>query len=235
VLGEFFRFPQTPHLAWLGQGEPRDDKVLAPEEARELLTHEVVVEEKVDGANVGLSIDENGELQVQNRGSYLLASACPPQFKSFFRWLQARRDLLAEALFPNLMLFGEWCYAVHSVCYTRLPDWFLAFDVFDRAQGEFWSVGRRDELARRLGIAFVPRVARGRFDLAGIERLLGPSMLTEGPAEGIYVRRDEGDWLLTRAKLVRPEFTQAMGEHWSRQALRVNSLDGASNAAMQPF
>src|SRR5690606_2076140 len=49
---EFFRFPQTPHLAWLGEGQPRDDKVLTPDEVDALLAGEVVVEEKVDGANI---------------------------------------------------------------------------------------------------------------------------------------------------------------------------------------
>ncbi|MGV3590570.1 MAG: DNA ligase, partial [Gammaproteobacteria bacterium] len=29
-MDEFFRFPHTPHIAWLGAGMPRDDKVLAP-------------------------------------------------------------------------------------------------------------------------------------------------------------------------------------------------------------
>lgn len=42
-MTEFFRFPRTPHLAWLGEGQPRDDKVLAPAEANELLGGQVVV------------------------------------------------------------------------------------------------------------------------------------------------------------------------------------------------
>ena len=47
----FFRFPRTPHIAWLGEGKPRDDKVLAPHEVQELLAHDLVVEEKADGAS----------------------------------------------------------------------------------------------------------------------------------------------------------------------------------------
>jgi len=33
----FFRFPHTPHVAWLGQGQPRGDKVLSTAEAQSLL------------------------------------------------------------------------------------------------------------------------------------------------------------------------------------------------------
>lgn len=223
-MTEFFRFPHTPHLAWLGAGQPRDDKVLSPEEAREILSGEVVVEEKVDGANLGLSVDDDGELRVQNRGTYLDLNTSHGQFKPLRRWLDLRRDQIAEALFPDLMLFGEWCYAVHSVHYARLPDWFLAFDVYDRATGEFWSAARRDELVHDLGLAVVPRIGAGRFDVRGLTAMLGRSQLCDGPAEGLYVRRDEGGRLVARAKLVRREFTQAIEEHWSRRALRTNAL-----------
>ena len=68
----FFRFPHTPHLAWLGAGVPRDDKVLSPEEANKILAGSIVVEEKLDGANLGLSIGPDGQLRAQNRGQYLL-------------------------------------------------------------------------------------------------------------------------------------------------------------------
>lgn len=220
----FFRFPHTPHLAWLGDGRPRGDKVLSHREAEVLLSHDVVVEEKVDGANVGLSVGADGVIVAQNRGAYLSPERIHPQFKPLFRWLLPRRDAIADALRPDLMLFGEWCYAVHGVQYTRLPDWFLAFDVYDRARKEFWSVGRRDALVRGLGLALVPRVAEGRFDVRGLERLLGASKLADGPAEGLYIRRDEPDHLVGRAKLVRPEFLQAIDEHWSRRTLEANAL-----------
>src|SRR5690606_8581581 len=132
----------------------------------------------------GVSVDESGLLRAQNRGSTLELGAARGQWKPLQRWLMARREGLVEALAPDLILFGEWCYAVHSVRYTRLPDWFLAFDVYDRQSGEFWSAERRDELARRVGVAVVPELGRGRFDLEGLTALLGRSQLTDGPAEG---------------------------------------------------
>ncbi len=225
----FFRFPHTPHVAWLGEGQPRDDKLLAPDEARELLSHEVVVEEKVDGANLGFSVDEHGVLRAQNRGTYLSLEGGHGQWKPLKRWVQARTDALVDALFPDLMLFGEWCYAVHSVHYTRLPDWFLAFDVYDRAIGEFWSVTRRDGLISKLGLAVVPRLGVGRFELPQLKGLLGNSQLVDGPAEGLYVRHDADERLFARAKLVRPEFVQAIDQHWSRKALVPNALGNNSD------
>lgn len=219
---EFFRFPHTPHVAWLGEGQPRDDKVLSPAEADAFLDGEVVVEEKMDGANIGFSIDHHAELVVQNRGSYIDRAVPAPQFRHLFSWLAPHEDALREMLFPHLMLFGEWCYAVHSIRYAQLPDWFLVFDVYDRDAKQFWSTVRRDALARSLGLATVPQVGQRRYSLQELIGLLGPSHHGSSAAEGVYIRREDQTWLLARAKLVRAEFTQSISEHWSRRALESN-------------
>ncbi|MFO7180611.1 MAG: RNA ligase family protein [Pseudomonadota bacterium] len=222
--GEFFRFPRTPHLVWLGEGQPRDDKVLAPHELEEFLSHELVLEEKIDGANLGFSVAADGTLRAQNRGKYLRWEEDVGQFKTLGRWLRDKEQRLIDALYPDLMLFGEWCYAVHHVRYDRLPDWFLAFDVYDRARGEFWSVPRRNALARELGLSVVPSLGAGKFDLPALLARLGNSKVATGAAEGIYLRYDEGDRLIARAKLVRREFVQSIDEHWSKRLLETNTL-----------
>ncbi len=230
-MTDFFRFPHTPHLSWLGPGTPREDKILDAAEARALLAEEVVVEEKVDGANLGFSVDEGGSLRCQNRGSYLDLDDAKGQWKPLKRWLSTRQHQLAQALAPHLMLFGEWCYATHSVRYTRLPDWFLAFDVFDRTDNAFWSAERRNELAHGLGIEPVPELGRGRFKLDDLKKLLGRSSLTDGPVEGLYLRRESGGRLLERVKLVRAEFVQAIDEHWSKRRLEANQLASPARTA----
>ncbi|MBM7112850.1 RNA ligase family protein [Archangium primigenium] len=218
----FFKFPSTPHLAWLASTSARGDKLLSPPEVRELLASEVLVEEKVDGANLGLSVSASGELQAQNRGSYLGTHA-PAQFQPLWAWLDTRRAALTQALGSHLILFGEWCFAVHSIHYDALPDWFLAFDLYDRQAGRFWSSRRRDAWLDALGLARVPAIARGRFTLEDLRGMLGTSRLTQAPLEGLYVRRDEGDFLAARAKLVRADFVQAIGEHWSSRPLQRNT------------
>lgn len=222
----FFRFPHTPHLAWLGDVPPRDDKVLTAEEAHELLAHEVLVEEKVDGANLGFSVDEHGVLRAQNRGAYLALDSSHGQWRPLKRWIAPRVDEFTDALFPDLMLFGEWCYAVHTIRYTKLPDWFLTFDVYDRARGEFWATQRRNALASKLGLAVVPALGSGSFDIARLRRLLGRSQLTDGPVEGLYLRAEVEGHLAARAKLVQREFVQALDQHWSKKPLQTNALVG---------
>lgn len=225
----FFRFPHTPHLVWLGADAPRDDKVLSPAAAAELLQGVVRIEEKIDGANLGLSFGSDGEMRLQSRGTLLARETSHPQFKPLFRWAEARRHGLSLALSDALILFGEWCYARHTIHYTRLPDWFLAFDVFDKAQQRFWSAPRRDELVHQIGLAAVPPIALGHFSLGDMERYLGISKVGDTPAEGIYIRQDEGPFLKARAKVVRPEFNQSIITHWSARNLGTNVLaSGAS-------
>jgi ATP-dependent RNA circularization protein (DNA/RNA ligase family) len=221
---DFFRFPHTPHVAWLGDSKPRDDKVLSPQEAASFLAAPIRVEEKVDGANLGFSVSDDGDLQAQTRGSYIDLNAREGQWKPLKRWLAPRTQDLVDALYPNLMLFGEWCYAVHNLRYTNLPDWFLAFDVYDRDGDVFWSAARRDDLLVPLGITPVPERGTGVFTVDSLERLSDCSYLYDGPAEGVYLRKEDDECLLARAKLVRPEFTQAIGEHWSNRALVPNSI-----------
>lgn len=231
-MTEFFRFPHTPHIDWLAKGEPRDDKVLPPKEAAELLCGDVVVDEKLDGANLGISLSPDSELRVQNRGQYLYAPYAG-QFVRLPDWLLLHGDRLRTALAANasagLMLFGEWCAARHSLGYDRLPDWFLLFDVYDRSQGRFWSAPRRNELAAALGLVTVPLLLEGRFTLPQLkDALVGQhSQFRQGALEGIVIRRESAEWCEARAKLVRPDFTQAIEEHWSRRRIEWNRLDWA--------
>lgn len=112
-MADFFCFPHTPHLAWLGAGEPRDDKLLSADEAGDLLAGDVVVEEKIDGANLGFSLGTDGQMHAQNRG----------QFARPGPWLALHADGLASMLGGSgLILFGEWCAARHSLDYDRLSD-----------------------------------------------------------------------------------------------------------------
>jgi ATP-dependent RNA circularization protein (DNA/RNA ligase family) len=222
---EFFRFPSTPHVAWLSGGTPRDDKLLSAAQSHELLASEVVVEEKLDGANMGISDAPDGSIRAQNRGQYVT----PPftgQFQPLGRWLAQHEDGLFEALGENLTLFGEWCAARHSVAYDRLSDWFLAFDVYDREADRFWGSGRRDALVRRVGLSIVPRLFRGRASLAELRALVqsATSQFYAGPVEGVVIRKESPEWLVARAKLVRPDFVQHIGQHWQRRAIEWNRL-----------
>ncbi|MDR3605620.1 MAG: RNA ligase family protein [Syntrophaceae bacterium] len=220
---EIYKFPITPHLTVLGQTVIRDDKVMSKQEVDEFLSHELVVEEKVDGANLGISFDSSGSLKRQNRGAYLEAPFTG-QWKKLPEWLLPKTDLFLDVLSDQYILFGEWCYAQHSVYYDQLSDWFLGFDVFDKNEQRFFSSQRRDSMFQRLGICQTPFIARGHFSFETLGTLFSKSLLSEEPSEGLYLRYDDGDWLGQRAKLVRSQFVQNIEKHWTRGGIRPNRL-----------
>lgn len=224
-MTDFFRFPHTPHLAWLGEGTPRDDKVLLTNDVTALLAGNVVVEEKLDGANVGLSLAPDGGLRAQNRGQYL-AEPHAGQFARLPAWLAQHSASLCAVLKPNLILFGEWCAARHSLDYAALPDWFLLFDVYDHCIGSFFSSSRRNALAISAGLITVPQVLHGKTTVTALKQLVAtkPSRYREGPLEGVVVRRESPEWCEARAKLVRPDFVQTINTHWRKRSIEWNGI-----------
>ena len=192
-------------------------------ERNEFLCHELVVEEKIDGANLGISFDSDGNIRAQNRGAYLELPGSG-QWKKLAEWLALKTETFFEHLFDRYILFGEWCYARHTVFYDRLPDWFLGFDIYDRETGRFLSCGRRDEFFRTIRICPVPTISCGHFTLSELSELLLQSKLGDHSAEGIYLRSDRGGWLVQRAKLVYPAFIQSIEQHWSRKNIEPNRL-----------
>jgi ATP-dependent RNA circularization protein (DNA/RNA ligase family) len=224
-MSDFFRFPHTPHIAWLGNGIPRDDKVLSPQEADKLLSDEVVVEEKLDGANLGISVSPEGDVRAQNRGQYLQLPI-KGQFDKLNSWLKPRSDALFDALGVDLILFGEWCAARHSLDYDYLPDWLLVFDVYDKKSRQFWSTHRRNTFAAQLNLPVVPRLLQGKTNINELkERLKAQSSdFRQGSLEGVVIRSESSEWLKSRAKLVRPDFVQSISEHWSHRQVEWNHL-----------
>jgi ATP-dependent RNA circularization protein (DNA/RNA ligase family) len=227
MSSQLHKFPSTPHLAWLGRVPVRGDKVMDATEAGAFLSGPVVIEEKIDGANLGISLADDGRIRFQNRGNWL-EGKLTGQWEPLRGWTARRERLLREHLPPGQVLFGEWCHACHSLGYDRLPDWFVAFDVLDIEAGRFWSVDRRDALLARLGMASVPRIAEGRLALRDVLSIAeGPSAFGQTSREGLYLRREDGPWLASRAKIVGAGFAQSIGEHWSNLPLVGNRVRAA--------
>ena len=241
-----FKFPRTAHL--LNLGAATEDDIVQPTSSAFSASSftpesQVVITEKIDGANLGISLDSSGgRILIQNRAHWV-NSKTHFQFKKLDIWVENHREGLirilgADSSFPErYILFGEWMVCVHSIKYTRLPNRFLAFDLFDRSRKVFVS---RDVLEARLdgsGIAIVPTVMRivGRPEEEGAgpvmpsdEELKGmvqqPSRFYDGRVEGVYVKVEKDGIVVGRGKVVRADFI-AGNEHWTRGDLELNGFD----------
>lgn len=232
------RYPRTAHLAGstLQPGDTAEDQT--PLSA--LAGCHVVIEEKLDGANAGVSFSESAELLLQSRGHYLQGGFGERQFNLMKVWAAAHESRLLMLLEDRYILFGEWLYAKHSVWYDRVPHYFNEFDVYDRATDQFLSTPRRHDLLKGSPVLSVPvlytgamptnaallwkLVARSLAKSASWRTAFEVAVAREGlplaltwqqtdkadQAEGLYLKVEDDEKVLGRYKLVRPSFTQTI-------------------------
>ena len=161
-MEEFVKFPRTAHLFSAGGNIPRDDLLFSDKTRNLFFTSHVTVEEKIDGSNLGFSLDPSTlKILAQNR-SHHVTSQSHSQFKLLDQWIQDHPKLY-DVLQPHYILYGEWMYAQHSVFYDKLPGYFIAFDIFDKQAKQFLSVAERNKRLQGTGIPIVHTVATGVF------------------------------------------------------------------------
>lgn len=236
---DFFKYPRTPHL--FGSSGTDDDKHMGEAESlRFVADGSLIVEEKIDGTNVGIHFRADGAMSLQCRG-HLITEGMHPQYDLFKQWAAAKLPALEDRLRDRFILFGEWAYARHSVHYRRLPHYFFEFDVYDKEAGAFLGLDRRAGLLEGSGIRTVPVLHRGAADRERLSALIGPSRFdarfedpttgqVDGRMEGLYLRTEAGGVVTGRAKFVRPEFVEKVkqSDHWQSRAVTPNLLeDGA--------
>lgn len=230
------KYPRTPHLT--GSRLSAGDEDLKVVGFDELAGRRLVIEEKLDGSNTGISFTPDGELRLQSRGHYLLGGD-QPQFALFKQWGAAHAAAFRAVLGFRYLLYGEWLYACHTIFYDRLPHYFLEYDVYDREREVFLNTPRRRELLAGLPLVSAPVL--GEFIATGMDAVLalrGPSRCA-GPApgtvfaescrsagivpevlgrqidcggvmEGLYIKAEDDEIVTGRYKWVRGEFTQTV-------------------------
>ena len=234
MMEQIFKYPRTRHLE--GSREQTGDENLKCVAFSELPGKYLVLEEKVDGANCGISFGTDGTLLLQSRGHFLNGGYGERQFDLLKLWAGSFRDSLYRLLGSRYIMYGEWLYAKHTVFYDRLPHYFMEFDLFDKEEGKFFSTGkRRDFLKKAPFIHSVRVLAEGYFTHPEeITKWIGPSLFISGESEasflhqckkggvnaetairqtdltgfmeGIYIKVESGDYVTDRLKFVRGSF-----------------------------
>jgi len=256
---EILKYPRTPHL--------EGSRLQAGDEGHEhvrlatLAGCHVVIEEKLDGANAGISFTSGGELRLQSRGHYLVGGGRERQFAPFKQWAMSHEARLLALLEDRYVLYGEWLYAKHSVSYDRLPHWFCEFDVFDRIDGVFLNTPRRRALLAGSPIVSVPVLHAGSMprDVKALRSLVRPSLTKSSQwreafersvqrqgldlelawkqtdksmlAEGLYVKVENEHEVLGRYKWVRPDFVQTILDSGSHHSTRPVIANGLAFGA----
>lgn len=221
-LKKIIKFPRTKHIMNLG-AMTRDDLLMDKLDIESMLKGEITVEEKIDGANMGFSLVD-GKIRAQNRSHYV-CSESHAQFKKLDQWIETNKfDLLNILSRGNLIIYGEWLYSKHSIAYTKLPDYFIMFDLYDTDTKTFYSRDYLESILLGTQIKLVPLIYKGKATLDKLKSLVQTkSAFYDGIIEGVYVRSfdTKTNKLKYRAKIVRADFISG-DEHWTKGKQTTN-------------
>ena len=203
------KYPKTPYWPW-SPSIGRDDCV-HPDPGR-FVGESVVVTEKLDGSNTLLHAGE----------VYGRSVTAPSEGK----WMaMVRKHHAWKMSDPDVYLYGEDIYGVHSIAYEPVPEHetFYAFAIRN-GHGASASFADVDAYARERKIPVVPILFEGRFGSiseirAFVERAAAEPSLLGGEREGVILRLSRGypasEFANNVCKSVRAGHVST-DEHWTR-------------------
>lgn len=215
------KYPRTPHLP-NSPGMSDDDRrietlagLLTPPGGPGVL---IVASEKLDGSNVCLTA----------KNVFARSHGGAPRHPSFDA-LKALHARLRWQIPDGLSIFGEWCWAVHSIEYEALPDPPLfIFGVRDDARQYWSSWDDVRQVAYDLGLQTPPWRDAPFFSHEAqllqfvVKEAKRPSAFG-GPREGVVLRRAAGfpnsEFDTAVAKWVRKGHVTST-EHWTNMVIK---------------
>lgn len=211
LFAPWVKYPRTHHLPW-SEGLHDDDRLMP--HLRDLIGHEVVVTEKMDGENTTLYTN------------YMHARSVDGVSHPSRGWVKSLWARFASDIPEGWRVCGENLYAKHSIGYDKLPSYFMGFSMWnDRNVCLSWDDTL--EWFDLLGITSVPVLYRGVFDEALIRKLWDPRK--REITEGYVARRADaipyGAFQTHVGKFVRQGHIQTT-KHWRHgQIITPNGLE----------
>jgi hypothetical protein len=206
-------FPFSPEIH-------SDDKIQYNLE--NLIDKEIIISEKLDGGNTGI-----------NRENVFARSHSSPAFCSSFDYIKSMHYYPKKHLLnKDYFYFGENLYAIHSIEYTNLKDYFYLFAI--RNKTIFLSYDDIIKEAKRLEFETVPTVFKGIFKTEKklkdfLDNEITKESFLGGDREG-FVVRTRGSFLIEDfaenvVKYVRKGHVQT-DEHWSKKWKKNKLIKG---------
>lgn len=102
----FYKFPKTPHIG--GSSVVDDDESITPTQLKALFSKgkRIIIQEKVDGANVSVHFEQEWVPIPQKRSGLILTKE-KQQYNVFRDWCSENMELLFSIVGTDHVLFGE--------------------------------------------------------------------------------------------------------------------------------
>jgi hypothetical protein len=209
------KYPRTLHLPFSPEIHS-DDKTINIDTLNELLSHQIVITEKMDGGNCMM---QKG-VGVFAR-SHSLPTSCPT-----FNLIKNIHFFPKEYLMnDNYLYFGENLYAVHSIKYENLEDTFFLFKIYDKEKKLWLSYTDVVEEAQRLNFKMPNIIKSGFFTFKELQIFLDSDIKTRNNFEGYVINNMDSfgkdEFSNNVVKYVRLGHVQT-DEHWSKNWVKSN-------------
>lgn len=224
------KFPKTPHLPFNSLAATDDDIVADKDAIRIIYNSErIVVQEKLDGANLRIQFDGESEPAIGNREHVLKKgyvkknTPAKLQFRPVWNWAYSNKKKFANLtnmLDETPIVFGEWMLAQHTTKYDKLPTLFFAYDIF--VDNIFLDPIETIELLIRAGFTIPPILNMEKSDrLNTMLYELSPFSSTD-KREGLYFKIGNGLETTHRFKMLRQDYKTI--DNFTERGLIKNGL-----------
>ncbi len=159
----------------------------------ELLTGDVVIQEKVDGSQISFGVLD-GQLHIRSKGQQMVVSAPEKLFAPGVEYIKS----IAGRLEPGIIYRGEYLSKPkhNTLAYDRIPrNHIVLFDVESIGRGDFLPPALLPGVAESLGLESVPTffTGSGSYDSlsggAGLQEFLSQQSFLGGQRiEGVVVK-----------------------------------------------
>lgn len=161
---------------------------LGKEETEGILDAPVTIQEKIDGANISIWLDEG----VVKCGSRTRELPDDESFNGFTQYVKDNPEIKKWLLEnPDHRLYGEWLVK-HTITYpeTAYRKIYL-FDIFDELEQKYYTQTSVEEVARRIGVEY-PKVFASDVQITEeeIKDFVGKTLVDHATnGEGVVIKR----------------------------------------------
>lgn len=174
------------------------------------------IQEKVDGSNMGVSWTSGPVLRnrkhILKKGYIEKDTPAKLQFRPAWNWINEHRgDIIkcSKIIGGPVTIYGEWLNFSHSIFYDKLPDLFLAYDIWSAEESKFLSPLIVEEVLSETEIKFIKSkniILNSVLDIIKISEM--NSQFRDGLSEGIVVKTSQGRFLKDTWKVVNKKFVR---------------------------
>ncbi len=219
-------YPRIPHL--VGSNTTHDD-ITSLNEIE--FPCSFYVSEKIDGSNCRIAWQDGPVLGNRThilRKGYMKDTPAKIQFRSAWNYVHDHEldiKIIEKEFGSKITIYGEYCYALHSLNYNKLPDYFIAYDIWSVDDHKFLSPDKFTELISKTSIKYVKNELKTFNSFNEIikesERL---STYRDGIVEGVVLKISTKDNMFTNEtfKFVNSKFIRR--EDFNTTTLIKNTL-----------